>query len=67
MAESTSDPAWTRERTETELAARMSQRNDLKIKLDHFIQTRQDTTSVGHELEEVEAQIARLQQELAAL
>lgn len=58
------DPAWKRQMKETELAARKSQRSNLEFKLDHFIQTRQDTASVTAELAEVEVEIARLEDEL---
>ncbi|WP_298827198.1 hypothetical protein [uncultured Piscinibacter sp.] len=59
-----SDPASKRLIRESELAARKSQRSDLQFKLDHFIQTRQDTTSVTAELAEVDADIQRLEEEL---
>ena len=59
--------AWKREQKQTELAARISQKGDLKLKLEHFIQTRQDTTSVTHEIAEIDAEIARLEEELRLL
>jgi hypothetical protein len=62
-----SDPAWKRQQKETELAGRKFQRSTLQFKLDQFIQTRQDTTSVAQELAEVEVQIARLEEELRQL
>jgi len=61
------DTDWERQQMENELAARISQKSNLMLKLDHFIQTRQDTTSVKHELDEMETEIARLEEALRAL
>lgn len=53
-----------REILQAELEGRKYQKGRLESELDHFIQTRQDTTAVAGQLATVEAEIARLENEL---
>ena len=59
-----SDPAWKRQQKETALAGRKFQRDALQFKLDHFIETGQDTAAVARELADMKADIERLEDEL---
>ena len=60
-------PEWTRKMKETELAGRRYQRSALVLELDHFIQTHQDTSAVTEKLATVDAEIAKLEDELRKL
>ena len=53
-----------REIRQVELEGRKYQKGRLESELDHFIQTRQDTAAVTEQLATVEAEIARLEDEL---
>ena len=53
-----------REIRQAELEGRKYQKGRLESDLDHFIQTRQDTATVTEQLATVEAEIARLEEEL---
>jgi hypothetical protein len=64
MAGFASDPAWKRQQKETALAGRKFQRDALQFKLDHLVETGQDTTAVARELADVKADIERLEDEL---
>ena len=60
-------PESQRKIKETELAGHKYQRSGLQAELDHFIQAHQDTTGVTGKLASVNAEIARLEEELGSL
>jgi hypothetical protein len=60
-------PESKRKIKETELAGHRYQKSSLESELDHFIQTRQDTSGVTEKLASINAEIARLEEELQAL
>lgn len=63
----TRDPATRRALIESEIAARRGQRGTLQTELDHCIQTHEDTHEVRSRIADVEAEIARLEQDLRSL
>jgi hypothetical protein len=66
MDSSSNNPQRKREMKEAELESRKDQRNALKFEFEQLLQTRQDTAAVAEKLATVVAEIARLEQELAA-
>ncbi len=67
MESPANSPESKRKIKETELAGHKYQRSSLEVELDHFIQTHQDTTGVTEKLASVNAEIARLEEELGSL
>jgi hypothetical protein len=61
------NPEWKRQMKETELAGRKYQKSTLEFELDHFIQTHQDTAGVTEKLAGINAEIAKLEEELRKL
>lgn len=66
MDSSANNPERKRAMKEAELESRKDQRNALKFEFEQLLQTRQDTAAVAEKLATVVAEIARLEQELAA-
>ena len=64
MSERSGEQQRKREIRQAELEGRKYQKSRLESELDHFIQTRQDTTTLADQLATVEAEIARLEDEL---
>ena len=64
MNDHSNEPQRKREILQAELEGRMYQKGRLESELDHFIQTRQDTTAVTEQLNTVAVEIVRLEEEL---
>jgi len=61
----THDPARRRALLENELAARRGQRGTLQTELDHCIQTHEDPQPIRARLADLDAEIHRLEAEIA--